>query len=602
MVRGNMSVRWVRRLRIALAAASFILMNLLFLDATGIVRSRLEWLAALQFVPALLAMNLAVVAAILLFTFLFGRVYCSVLCPLGVLQDLARRISLKATGGKRPRGGFTPPLTKLKISVLAAFILLFSLGMGGIAALLEPYGAFGRMASTFLSPLGRLANGRLAVLSAQSGDYAFMPVADPPEGTGVLAVAILTFAAIAVLASLRGRLWCNALCPVGTLLGFVSRFARIHPRIDASRCVKCGLCARSCRSECIDVVHGTVDACRCVDCLDCAAVCAKGAIRFTKGAVTLAASPLPGGISPDLSGNESATATAAVSTQGTAPSSTATQPGDGAQNPSSSDSASAPADSSSSAGASTAAAASTETESNATDADAPIGISRRAFIAALGTAAAGAVLSGMEGEALAKESDGGLAPLADRTPPVRRTPVIPPGARSLARFSRHCVACQLCVQSCPNHVLKPSTSPKSWMQPFMAFEEGRCRPECVRCGQVCPTGAIQPVTREEKSSIQVGYAVWDKSLCLPVKDGVPCGNCSRHCPSGAILMMPLEKSGGEGASGKADAKGSKKASRPLEIPLIDQERCIGCGACEHLCPSRPVSAIHVEGIQIHRTV
>ncbi len=157
---------------------------------------------------------------------------------------------------------------------------------------------------------------------------------------------------------------------------------------------------------------------------------------------------------------------------------------------------------------------------------------------------------------------------------------------SAANLARRCTGCQLCVVNCPNDVLRPSRDLKRWMQPELTFENGRCRPECTTCSSLCPTGAIRPIRRVEKSSIQIGHAVWNQALCLPAQGGIACGNCARHCPAVAILMAPLDA---------ADASSPK-------IPMVDTERCIGCGACEYLCPVRPVSAIHVEGHEVHRAI
>ena len=124
------------------------------------------------------------------------------------------------------------------------------------------------------------------------------------------------------------------------------------------------------------------------------------------------------------------------------------------------------------------------------------------------------------------------------------------------------------------------------MQPEMSYERGYCRPECVRCSEVCPSGAIQTITSADKSAIQIGHAVWIKENCVVVTDKVSCGNCARHCPVGAIQMVPLDV----------------ESIDSLTIPVVNTERCIGCGACEHLCPSRPFSAIYVTGHQMHRIV
>ena len=126
----------------------------------------------------------------------------------------------------------------------------------------------------------------------------------------------------------------------------------------------------------------------------------------------------------------------------------------------------------------------------------------------------------------------------------------------------------------------------SLMVPEMSYERGYCRPECTKCSEVCPTGAIRPITKEDKSSVQIGHAVWIAANCVVNTDGVECGNCARHCSAGAIQMVHKEP-------GKPDSP---------RIPVVNEARCIGCGACENLCPSRPFSAIYVDGHQNHRTV
>ena len=199
------------------------------------------------------------------------------------------------------------------------------------------------------------------------------------------------------------------------------------------------------------------------------------------------------------------------------------------------------------------------------------------FVSAIATATA-ATLDAQE-----KTVDGGLAVIEDKKIPHRNTHLEPPGALSLKHFAQHCTACQLCVSVCPNGVLRPSTDLSRFMQPEMSFERGYCRPECNKCSQVCPTEAIVPVTVAEKSAIHIGHAVWIRKNCIPIVDGQECGNCARHCPTGAIMMIPSDSNNPES----------------LKIPIINEERCIGCGACENLCPARPFSAIYIEGHNVH---
>lgn len=182
--------------------------------------------------------------------------------------------------------------------------------------------------------------------------------------------------------------------------------------------------------------------------------------------------------------------------------------------------------------------------------------------------------------------DGGLADIEDKVAPKRQSPLTPPGSLSVVHYAQHCTGCQLCVSECPNQVLRPSSDLMHLMLPLMSYEHGYCRPECTRCSEVCPAGAIIKVDKAEKSSVQIGHAVWIKKNCVVLTDEVECGNCARHCPSGAIEMVPLD---------------SANEESPM-VPAINESACIGCGACEYVCPSRPFSAIYVEGHEVHKHI
>ena len=192
----------------------------------------------------------------------------------------------------------------------------------------------------------------------------------------------------------------------------------------------------------------------------------------------------------------------------------------------------------------------------------------------------------MAAKAQEMKVDGGLAAISHAQKPHRQTQLLPAGAQSMRNFTSHCTACQLCVSECPNQVLRPSTELERFMLPEMSYERGYCRPECNRCSQICPAGAIKPVSVEEKSSTQIGHAVVNLDNCVVNTDGVSCGNCARHCPAGAITMV----------------RKNPEDEDSLRIPAVNEEMCIGCGACENLCPARPFTAIHVEGHEVHRTI
>ena len=490
----------LKRIRQWLAAIFFFLVTMLFLDFTGGWHEWFGWMAKVQFVPALLALNVAVVVGLVVLTLLFGRVYCSVICPLGVFQDVVSRM-----GGrfKKNRFRYSPALSWLRWPVLLVFVVFSVAGLISWAGLVEPYSAYGRMASNLLAPLYRWGNNALAYFAEWADSYAFYETDVWIRGGATLVVAVLTLAVLVVLAWRNGRTYCNTVCPVGTLLGFLSRYAWLRPVIDTSKCVNCNLCERNCKSSCIHIKEHAIDYSRCVACMDCIAKCPKGAIRYAHPKVQKTAAAAGGG-APDSS--------------------------------------------------------------------------RRSFLTVASLFAAGSWLRAQE-----KKVDGGLAAIEEKKVPERQTPLKPAGAKGLRHFTDHCTACQLCVSACPNGVLRPSAALGTWMQPEVSFERGYCRPECVRCSEVCPTGAIRPITVADKSSIQIGHAVFHPENCIVNTDGVECGNCARHCPSGAIQMVPS-------VAGKPDSP---------KLPVVNDERCIGCGACENLCPARPFSAIHVEGHEVH---
>lgn len=211
-------------------------------------------------------------------------------------------------------------------------------------------------------------------------------------------------------------------------------------------------------------------------------------------------------------------------------------------------------------------------------------VNRRGFLTAAATVAVAAMADDE------KLTDGGLADVALPGVPSRTTPLVPPGADGIDSFARRCVGCQLCVTQCPNHVLRPLAkrhpgAPLEAMQPVMGFERGYCRPECTACGDVCPAGAIRRLSPQQKKKVRAGHAVWNKDLCLAASEGVTCHACERHCLGNAITLVPV----------------NPKSKKSPMVPKIDESKCIGCGACEHLCPARPMPAITVEGLPRHAT-
>ena len=499
----------LRKIRIALATVFFAGITLLFLDVTGSLHTWLGWMAKIQFLPAVLALNFAVVAVLAVLTLLFGRVYCSVICPLGVMQDIISWIHGKTKKKNRFRFAWTPAKNVLRYALLVVFIIGLALGAHSIAILIAPYSAYGRIAANLFAPVYQFGNNILAWIAERADSYAFYSTEIWLRSLPTFIIAVVTFIVIFVFAWKNGRSWCNTVCPVGTILGTISRLSLFAPVIDTEKCRNCGLCGKQCKSSCINMKEHQIDYSRCVACMDCIDACREGAIRFARR------SPIGSGMTgrhdrPDRSSVDKG---------------------------------------------------------------------RRAFVTS-------AVIAGTAATVKAQQikMDGGLAEIERAKKPVRQTPLVPAGSISLKHFDDHCTGCQLCVSNCPNGVLRPSTSLMRLMQPEMSYERGYCRPECNNCSQICPAGAIKPITIEEKSSVQIGHAVVNLDNCVVNTDNVSCGNCARHCPVGAIKLV------------------RKNPDDPdsLRIPTVNEERCIGCGACENLCPARPFTAIHIEGHEVHR--
>ena len=129
----------LRKIRIILAALFFVGINLLFLDITGVLHSYLAWMSHLQLLPAILSGSLLIMLLLLLLTLLFGRVYCSVICPLGVMQDCFSWFGGKV---KKNRFHYTKAHNVLRYIVMGIFVLLMVLGLNSVAIILAPYSAY----------------------------------------------------------------------------------------------------------------------------------------------------------------------------------------------------------------------------------------------------------------------------------------------------------------------------------------------------------------------------------------------------------------------------------------------------------------------------
>lgn len=245
----------LRKIRLAAAALFFAGITLLFV---GIGHQWWGWMAKLQFLPSCMALNFAAIAFVLLLTLVFGRIYCSVICPMGVFQDLVIRVrKLLSPKGRKPKRHFVKEPRIVRYGVLALVIMTALTFSQLLLTILAPYSAYGRMIRSIVG----LSRGESLA-------------------PALLITAAATLVVICVCAWIWGRGWCNTVCPVGSVLGLVSRFSLFKVSIDQSQCVSCRKCEKGCKSSCIDIDTHTIDHSRCVDCFDCLDSCPKGGIKF----------------------------------------------------------------------------------------------------------------------------------------------------------------------------------------------------------------------------------------------------------------------------------------------------------------------------------
>ena len=279
----------LRTIRIILAILSLLAVTALFVDVTGYAAGHWGWMAKIQFVPAVLGLNLLVVAGLVAATLVFGRIYCSLVCPLGIYQDVVNRLSIMCSSKKKRRLGkfrFSNGRMLLRVGILAVFILLLIAGTIAAvctwtASFVEPYSAYGRMATWLLRPLGVELNNVMADAAAANGSYAFAHVVPMAVSIPLLSVAAVTFVVVTLYAWTSGRDYCNEICPVGTVLGYISRHSWLKPNINLDKCTSCGSCARHCKASCIDPKNHRIDYTRCVACMDCLTHCSTGAITYS---------------------------------------------------------------------------------------------------------------------------------------------------------------------------------------------------------------------------------------------------------------------------------------------------------------------------------
>lgn len=498
----------MKKTRVAVSLLFFSVLTLYFLDFAELLPRSLHWLTRVQLVPALLALNGVVLCGLALITLLLGRVYCSSLCPMGVFQDVVDWIAKKRH--RKKKYGRFKEYKLLRWGILAVALLAIATGANVVVSLLDPYSAWGRVATTLARPLYLLGNNGLAWIGSQFDNYRFYKAEIFFTSLAALITAGITVLVIGYLSYRWGRLYCNTVCPVGTVLGLLSRFSLFRIRIDEGKCNSCSLCGLKCKAGCIDTAARSIDYSRCVTCFNCLGVCKHGAMSYS------------------LAKAKKDTSLPPIAPKGTE-------------------------------------------------------LSRRRYIALVVTTLGGVKkLLAREPEDSSKKKPEEIY-ASHNVPYKQEHPITPPGSANVRRFNDRCTACHLCVGKCPSNVLKPSFMEYGligMLQPTMSFQHGYCNYQCTVCTEICPSGALEPLTEKEKKGVQVGHVVYIEENCVVVTDGTDCGACSEHCPTQAVSMQPY----------KGD----------LRIPVIDEDLCVGCGGCEYICPTRPYRAIYVTGNPAHK--
>lgn len=494
----------LKKLRVIIAIIILTVISFYFIDFTGLLSDRVHLLAKIQLIPALLAVNLGVLLFLILLTFLFGRVYCSTLCPMGIFQDVVSWFS--KLNKKKRKTGYKHSKAKniLRYGILGACVLALLLHFIPVLSLIEPYSAYSRIITHLLKPAVVAGNNALASYSAEAGTFYFTTHPVWTQSIAAFATALVTFLIITFLAWKFGRTYCNTICPAGTLLGSISKYSLFKVQINDDSCGSCGLCERKCKASCINAKEKSIDHSRCVNCFNCLSSCKKNAISY----------------------------------------------------------------------------AYTPAKRAVKKAEKQADSSRRQFLVTT------AVTSIAIPHAFAKGKKDRVVALATNQKAYKKeTPLSPPGSRSHKHFSQHCTSCHLCINRCPKQILMPAMLQYGLggiMQPTLKFEENFCDFNCTVCSDVCPNGAIKPLSVEQKQHTQVGYAVYVTENCIVNTQQIKCGACSRKCPTQAISMVPNENG--------------------LSTPSVDTGKCIGCGACEYICPVLPYRGIYVEGKAVHTLV
>ncbi|MDR0395657.1 MAG: 4Fe-4S binding protein [Tannerella sp.] len=471
------TINRLKILRVILAVILFTSIVLFFLDFADILPDRLSGILQRQLMPAVFTGATATLVVYFVLTFLFGRIYCSVICPAGILQDLFNRISCI---GKKKKNGklrfrYHKPANRLRYAILGLTALLAFFGITELCLLLDPYSNFGRIATNLFRPAVVWVNNLFADFLSSKGNYSLYHVTIRTSTVAWIS-AIVAFLTFAVMAYFRGRLFCNTICPVGALLSLVSRYSPFRITFDKNKCNHCSLCEKSCKAEAIDSKGMTVDTSSCVTCFNCTSACNRDSLKYRFAL-------------PVWNKKEAATGEESETSPRRA--------------------------------------VLTKEEGSDSFANEAISKSRRSFITTSAALAGSVPLIALAGNDPEESPD-----------PV--TPPGSLSIERFKDLCTGCHICVVQCPTHILHPAGLKYGLGYMLKPHMSYENSYCNYSCTVCSDVCPTDAIKPITVEDKKVTQIGIANFYKEVCVVYTDENDCGACSEHCPSQAVHMVPYK--------------------------------------------------------------
>lgn len=278
-------LQYLKKIRVVVALVVVVLTTAIFLDFTASIPT--SWTAgfvALQVFPNLmklfsgLTMTSVGLLVVFVLTLLFGRVYCSTLCPLGTLQDVVIRISGRMKRKRWYRYKRAPLL--IHYGLLAVSVVAGLAGSMVLIDLVEPFSNFGRILTNIGDPIIVHVNNATAFILGRFGIFALYRVPLLHLQLIVLLYTVAFMVFITYLSLAHGRLFCNMLCPAGAVLGILSRFSIYKIGIVEERCTDCGFCEMVCKANCIDSDSKKIDFHACIGCFNCIDGCPTVALKF----------------------------------------------------------------------------------------------------------------------------------------------------------------------------------------------------------------------------------------------------------------------------------------------------------------------------------